>query len=65
VLVTDGLIEVFDRADRELGLDGLQAAATTAARTGSLAEIEQAIFAASAAHGAQLDDQTTLLVRRG
>jgi hypothetical protein len=63
VLVTDGLIEVFDRKDRELGLDGLQAAATAAARNGSLADVEQAMYAACAAHGAQLDDQTTLLVQ--
>ena len=64
VLVTDGLIEVFDRADRELGVEGLQAAATAAARSGSTEQVEQAIFAACAAHGAQLDDQTTLVVMR-
>ena len=65
VLVTDGLIEVFDSKDRELGLDGLQAAATAGARSGSLAEVEQAIFAACATHGLQLDDQTTLVVKFG
>lgn len=64
VIVTDGLLEVFDRADRELGLDGLKAAATSAALTGSLRDVEQAIFAACAAHGVQLDDQTALLIQR-
>lgn len=64
LIVTDGLLEVFDRADRELGLDGLKAAAIAAARSGSLQDVERAVFAACAAHGVQLDDQTTLLIQR-
>jgi serine phosphatase RsbU (regulator of sigma subunit) len=64
VMLTDGLIEVFDRADRELGLDGVRNAATAASRSGSLADVEQAIFAACASHGIQLDDQTILLLKQ-
>jgi hypothetical protein len=62
-LITDGLIEVFDRADRELGLEAVKSVlAASAGRP--LAEIADAIFARARAHGTQLDDQTLLLVRR-
>lgn len=64
VIVTDGLLEVFDRDDRELGLDGLNRAVTAAARGGSLADIEQAVFTTCEQHGPQLDDQTVLVVTR-
>lgn len=61
-LVTDGLTEVFDRKDRELGLDAIKAAlARTAAAP--LAEIAEGLRRAALTHGLQLDDQTVLLVR--
>jgi len=65
VLVTDGLIEVLDREDRELGLEGLRRAVESAARSGTLADIERAISETCRAHGAQVDDQTWLIVRFG
>jgi Stage II sporulation protein E (SpoIIE) len=62
-LVTDGLTEVFDRQDREFGLDAVKA--HLAAHAGRpLAEIARSLLEAAAAHGAQTDDQTLLLVRR-
>ena len=62
-LLTDGLIEVFDKADRELGLDAVKARlAALAGRP--LREIADAIVAQARAHGAQMDDQTLLLIRR-
>ena len=64
VIVTDGLLEVFDRQDRELGLDGLKAAVTTAAGSGSLEAIEAAVFEACEKHGPQIDDQTVLVLMR-
>jgi hypothetical protein len=65
VLVTDGLIEVLDREDRELGLEGLRRAVERAARSGTLTAIERAISDTCRAHGAQVDDQTWLIVRFG
>ncbi|MCL4846033.1 MAG: SpoIIE family protein phosphatase [Acidobacteria bacterium] len=65
VLVTDGLIEVLDRQDRELGLEGLRRAVESAARSGTLADIERAISDTCSGHGAQVDDQTWLIVRFG
>ncbi len=63
VLLTDGLIEVFDARDRELGLDAIKTLlAASAGRP--LREIADAVVAAARAHGKQLDDQTLLLVRR-
>jgi hypothetical protein len=64
-LLTDGLTEVFDAHDRELGLDAMKtllAASVPAGRP--LREIGDAIVSAARAHGKQLDDQTLLLVRR-
>ncbi len=62
-LVTDGLTEVFDPADRELGLDGVKKVLAASA-TQPLDEIGRRLLAASRAHGPQLDDQTFLLIRR-
>jgi serine phosphatase RsbU (regulator of sigma subunit) len=61
-LITDGFIEVFDRHDRELGLEAIK---DTLARTGteSLEAMLAALSAASRLHGAQLDDQSALLLR--
>jgi serine phosphatase RsbU (regulator of sigma subunit) len=62
-LLTDGLIEVFDAADRELGLDAVKVLLASGAGR-PLNEIADAIVAKARAHGAQLDDQTLLLIRR-
>jgi hypothetical protein len=61
-LVTDGLLEVFDAQDRELGMAG--ARQVLAAHHGRpLGEIAERLLAAARAHGSQLDDQTLLLIR--
>jgi len=62
VLVSDGLTEVFDAADREFGLAGVERTLAANGRR-PLADLCDAIFAAAAEHGAQHDDQTLLLVR--
>ena len=62
-LVTDGLIEVFDAQDRELGLPwARQVLAQYRGRP--LAEITERLLAGARTHGPQLDDQTILLIRR-
>lgn len=63
VIVTDGLTEVFDSQDRELGLEPLKHTLAEKAQT-SLAEISEAMRATARGHGKQSDDQTVLLVRR-
>jgi serine phosphatase RsbU (regulator of sigma subunit) len=63
IVVTDGLVEVFDRHDRELGLQGLQTEIERVGPAALLADIEAAIFAKCLHHGAQLDDQTVLVLR--
>jgi hypothetical protein len=63
-LITDGLVEVFDGNDRELGLEAVKVLlAKTAGRP--LREIAETLRAAARAHGRQLDDQSVLLIRRG
>jgi serine phosphatase RsbU (regulator of sigma subunit) len=62
-LLTDGLVEVFDAADHELGLDAIKSLLASNGRR-PLNEISDAIVAKARAHGAQLDDQTLLLIRR-
>jgi serine phosphatase RsbU (regulator of sigma subunit) len=62
-LVTDGLTEVFDRRDREFGLDGLEQALVHLAGQ-PLPDIRDALLARVAAHGPRMDDQTLLLMRR-
>jgi serine phosphatase RsbU (regulator of sigma subunit) len=63
-LVTDGLLEVFDTQNRELGLAwARQVLAAHADRP--LAEIAERLLAGARAHGPQLDDQTVLLIRAG
>jgi serine phosphatase RsbU (regulator of sigma subunit) len=62
-LVTDGLLEVFDAQDRELGLEW--AGRTLAShRERPLREIADRLLADARNHGPQLDDQTLLLIRR-
>lgn len=62
-LITDGLTEVFDPKHEMFGMDAVK---TILGRLADrpLAEISQQIVAAARAHGAQLDDQTVLLIRR-
>lgn len=63
VVVTDGLLEVFDRRDRQLGLEGLQRAAEQAGPRAPLEAIEAALLDGCRAHGPQSDDQTLLVLR--
>jgi Stage II sporulation protein E (SpoIIE) len=63
VLMTDGITEVFDHEQRELGFEHAKQLAA-AHSTQPLAEIAKRLVAAARAHGAQLDDQTMLLIRR-
>ena len=62
VVITDGLLEVFDARGREFGADGVAAVIRPLATRG-LDEIEAAVFAAAQRHGGQTDDQTMLLLR--
>lgn len=62
-LITDGLTEVFDATDRELGLDPVKTLLASS-RGRPLREIGDAIVSMARAHGAQMDDQTLLLIRR-
>jgi serine phosphatase RsbU (regulator of sigma subunit) len=63
VLMTDGIIEVLDNEQREMGFERSKQLAA-AHSTQPLAEIAQRLVGAARAHGAQLDDQTVLLIRR-
>jgi hypothetical protein len=63
LVVTDGLLEVVDRQDRELGQDGLVGAVQDLTPDAPLAAIEERMFAVCRAHGVQVDDQTLLIVR--
>jgi Stage II sporulation protein E (SpoIIE) len=61
-LVSDGLMEVFNRSDEEYGGDRLkQALAANAARP--LKELFDAMLGGVRRHGSQIDDQSLLLVR--
>ncbi len=62
-IVTDGLTEVFDSHDRELG-DSYIASALTRLSTIPLSRISENIFGSANAYGKATDDQTLLLVRR-
>jgi phosphoserine phosphatase RsbU/P len=62
VLITDGLTEVFDGRDRELGLEPIKEIVRT--RAGQpLPDLFDSILSTARAHGRQIDDQTLLLVR--
>jgi serine phosphatase RsbU (regulator of sigma subunit) len=63
IVLTDGLLEVFDAHDRELGPDGVCRAVEAAGAAAPLDRIEAAILDACRRHGPQLDDQTLLLIR--
>ena len=62
VILTDGLTEVFDAADREFGLDRVKAVIVDHGRE-PLDHLERRLFEAVRGHGPQLDDQTLLLIR--
>jgi phosphoserine phosphatase RsbU/P len=62
VILTDGLTEVFDRRDREFGLDGVKALLREQA-TAPLDRLQGALIDAIRQHGPQRDDQTLLLIR--
>jgi serine phosphatase RsbU (regulator of sigma subunit) len=62
VIVTDGITEVFDGQDREFGFEQVKSIIRSNARE-PLDVIEHRLMAAARSHGAQLDDQTLLLVR--
>lgn len=62
-LLTDGLIEVFDRDRNELGLEWAKRMLRTA-HDQPLAAIADRLLAEARSYGAQLDDQTVLLIRR-
>jgi hypothetical protein len=63
VLMTDGITEVFDHERHELGFERTTQLVSTHS-TQPLAEIAERLVTAARAHGAQLDDQTVLLIRR-
>jgi serine phosphatase RsbU (regulator of sigma subunit) len=63
VLITDGLTEVVDHQDQELGIDGIERVLVDLADR-PLDEIGRQLLEASRAHGVQFDDQTLLLIRR-
>ncbi|MEP6918363.1 MAG: PP2C family protein-serine/threonine phosphatase [Acidobacteriota bacterium] len=63
VLVTDGLTEVFDREDREFGLERLEPYIGAHASQ-PLQEIARGLLEQVRGHGPQLDDQTALFIRR-
>jgi hypothetical protein len=62
VILTDGLTEITDKADRELGLEPLKAILARSPRA-PLAQLADGMRAAALRHGKQVDDQTLLLVR--
>jgi hypothetical protein len=62
-LLTDGLIEVFDSQQQELGLDWAKGVLQSNSEQ-PLSVIGDRLLAGAKAHGTQLDDQTVLLIRR-
>jgi sigma-B regulation protein RsbU (phosphoserine phosphatase) len=61
-ILTDGLVEVFDAQNRELGFDWAKAVIGESA-TAPLATIADRLISGARRHGTQLDDQTLLLIR--
>jgi serine phosphatase RsbU (regulator of sigma subunit) len=62
VILTDGLFEVMDAKDRELGFDEIVATVERNADR-PLADIHDRILERARGHGRQQDDQSLLLVR--
>ena len=63
VILTDGLTEVVDDGDHDLGLAPLKAVLARNAAA-PLCEVARQLRECALRHGKQLDDQTLLLVRR-
>jgi serine phosphatase RsbU (regulator of sigma subunit) len=63
VLLTDGLTEVFDRSETELGLEPLKRALLESGAE-PLEQISLSLQDTARRHGPQADDQTMLIVRR-
>jgi sigma-B regulation protein RsbU (phosphoserine phosphatase) len=63
VVLTDGLTEVFDRHETELGLEPLKSALRESAGE-PLEQIALRLQRTAREHGPQSDDQTMLIVRR-
>lgn len=61
-ILTDGLTEVFNSRDEELGLDAIKRL-VHAHGEAPLTDLRDHLLAAAQAHGARIDDQTLLLVR--
>jgi hypothetical protein len=61
-VITDGLTEVFDKADNEFGLERLKQTLQEAVSR-RLPDIADAVLRAASAHGPRSDDQTLLLIR--
>lgn len=62
LILTDGLTEVFDKNEMELGLEGLKRILRDSAAQ-PLEQIWQSLRNAALRHGPQSDDQTMLVVR--
>ena len=63
VVVTDGILEACDQAEREFGLDRLQEVISDH-EWEELPALSEAILRAVRAFGKQVDDQTLLLIRK-
>lgn len=62
LILTDGLTEVFDKNEMELGLEGLKRVLRDSAAQ-PLEQVSISLRSAALRHGPQLDDQTMLIVR--
>lgn len=62
LILTDGLTEVFDKNEMELGLEGLKRVLRDSAAQ-PLEQVSQSLRSAALRHGPQSDDQTMLIVR--
>lgn len=63
VVVTDGILEACDQSENEFGLDRLQEVISDHVKE-ELPALSEAILGAVRAFGAQVDDQTLLLIRK-
>jgi serine phosphatase RsbU (regulator of sigma subunit) len=62
-LITDGFTEVFDKQDKEIGMEDFKSALAACAEK-PLPQIYQEIRDRTLSFGKQTDDQTMLLIRR-
>ena len=62
LVLTDGLTEVFDRADREFGIEGVHAVLAAHARS-PLPQVDRSAADGRACTGTQLDDQSLIAIR--